>query len=85
MLDYILGKPVAEGEKRRVRCVISAGKEDTTHPRQVVVNALIRRGCEPKATRDFNVIRFPGGDVPKRKDWVPLQPLPFKQIVEEYD
>lgn len=83
ILNRIVGAPLTFGGVRRTICVVSAGKDDTTHPRQVVVNALQRRGLKPKATRG-QVIRFEEG-IGDRVGWVPLVPLAFDPNVEAYE
>jgi beta-lactamase superfamily II metal-dependent hydrolase len=85
MLDFIVGPPIKMGERNAVRSVISAGREDKTHPRQVVVNALLRRGCEPNSTKSAAVLHFSGNGMPKREGWVTATTLRFSGIVEEYD
>jgi beta-lactamase superfamily II metal-dependent hydrolase len=52
MLNRIVGRPVEGATLRRPHCIISAGAEDEEHPRQVVVNALCRRGLNPCVTRN---------------------------------
>jgi beta-lactamase superfamily II metal-dependent hydrolase len=83
MLNRIIGQPVPPGSKRRTHCIISAGAEDKTHPRQVVVDALIRRGLNPVVTRAATKRYWK--DMPARKDWVAVEPLKLKSVVEAYD
>jgi hypothetical protein len=83
MLDYIIGPQVHQGQTRSTHCVISAGKEDQDHPRQVVVNALWRRGLQPNVTRN-GIIRCHSG-LKQRDGWTTAQPMPFSTKVERYD
>jgi beta-lactamase superfamily II metal-dependent hydrolase len=83
MLDRIIGPMMPEGQMGHTECIISAGAEDDTHPRQVVVNALVRRGTPPYVTRN-GAIRFPNG-VGSRQGWNTVQPLTFQAQVEAYD
>lgn len=84
MLNRIIGLPVEEGTTRpRPFCIISAGAEDEEHPRQVVVNALSRRGLKPYVTRN-GTVRFHNG-VQNRDGWTIVAPIPFAERVERYD
>jgi hypothetical protein len=83
MLDYIIGKPVQQGQTRSAHCIISAGAADQDHPRQVVVNALWRRGLKPQVTRN-GTIRFHRG-LQDRAGWTTVAPMPFSTTVERYD
>jgi beta-lactamase superfamily II metal-dependent hydrolase len=84
MLNRIIGLPVEQGATpSRPRCIISAGAEDEEHPRQVVVNALCRRGLTPCVTRTGPVRFYSGLD--KRDGWTTAVPVPFSTTVERYD
>jgi beta-lactamase superfamily II metal-dependent hydrolase len=82
-LNLIIGSTLAPGNSRRTHCAISAGREDETHPRQVVLNGLIRRGLKPIITRGATK-RFQDG-MPQRQDWVAAVPASFSNVVEAYD
>lgn len=82
-LNWIVGPPVDPGVRRRTRCVISAGPDDVTHPRRVVVNALVRRGLEPSVTRDASICYSVG--TPDREGWGPVETLGFSSRVEAYE
>jgi beta-lactamase superfamily II metal-dependent hydrolase len=84
VLDAIIGRPVQDGQRSPVSCIVSCGKDDTTHPRQVVVNALTRRGCIPQSTRE-GIVCFQGNGMPARDGWRTAAALPFKNVVEAYD
>jgi len=56
MLDRIVGPKAPFGSRAGIFCVVSAGPEDATHPRQVVVNALLRRGLRPASTREGSLL-----------------------------
>jgi hypothetical protein len=83
VLDRIVGPPVQQGQSRQTCCIISAGAEDQDHPRQVVVNALWRRGLKPYVTRN-GTVRFHSG-LQARDAWTPVNPVPFSTTVERYD
>lgn len=55
ILDNLLGKRIQEVNKT---AFISASKNSTTHPRQSVVNAFIRRGCQVATTNGQGYIRY---------------------------
>lgn len=81
-LDYIVGPPVSPGERAAVTCVVSAGAEDSTHPRQVIVNAIQRRGAGPWSTKSGGLY-FCGTGLPGR-GWGESPKLPFANWVERY-
>jgi beta-lactamase superfamily II metal-dependent hydrolase len=83
MLNRIIGPPVASGATMQPHCIISAGAEDEEHPRQVVVNALWRRGMRPCVTRN-GTVRLQSG-LKARQDWIAVTPIPFSTTVERYD
>ena len=78
VLDNILGKIEQEINKT---AFISAGKDSSTHPRQSVVNAFIRRGCNVIATKGATK-RLPNG-TPKRDGWITVEPLKFQARFQE--
>ncbi|WP_028466905.1 ComEC/Rec2 family competence protein [Nisaea denitrificans] len=82
-LNYFLGGPVSPGASRRTQCVVSAGVSDPTHPRKVVVNALLRRGCSVTTTKQ-TALRFWYG-LPQRPGLTSVQSLTFSDHVEAYD
>lgn len=79
VLDNILGKKGLEENNKTA--FISAGKESTTHPRQSVVNAFIRRGCNVIATKGATK-RHQNG-TPKRDGWITVEPLKFQARFQE--
>jgi beta-lactamase superfamily II metal-dependent hydrolase len=83
VLDRIIGPPVRAGQTRSTVCIVSAGPEDKEHPRQVVVNALWRRGLQPVVTRSL-IVRY-YMNMQDRANWNPLTPIPFSPVVERYD
>ena len=82
MLNRLVGgwtarRPVSD-------CLRDLGRtEDETHPRQVVVNALIRRGLQPLVTRGGTILC--PSQVSQRPGFGPAQPLAFSHSVEAYD
>lgn len=83
LLNRIVGNISGVETRKTIGCVISAGPEDETHPRQVVVNALIRRGLAPQDTKR-GILLFNHG-VPDRQGFGLAQTLQFATRVEAYD
>jgi beta-lactamase superfamily II metal-dependent hydrolase len=79
ILNKILGD---KGQSENKTAFISASKESTKHPRPIVVNAFIRRGCKVCST-EGNTIRHKY-NMPNREGWSAVTPLKFKEDVEEY-
>ena len=84
ILNRIIGPPLPLGSARNIRCIVSAGVDDPDHPRQVVVNALLRRGTDPQATKG-QTICYQSRDMLRRQGWNPAPLLGFSSEVEEYD
>jgi hypothetical protein len=70
-------------EALRRSAYASAGKESTSHPRKVVMNAFLRRGFQPFATRG-NALRY-SRQMPARAGWGPATPITFSEKVEAWD
>ena len=80
ILDRLLGD---KGQNINKSAFVSAGENSTKHPRKVVVNAFIRRGCDVIATQAGKLYFH---NMPDRgSGWVKADPLPFYDKVEEYD
>lgn len=79
ILDKILGEKGQE--KNNKTAFISAGKNSTTHPRQSVVNAFIRRGCKVIETKGESKRHRRG--TPDREGWSTAEPLVFKKKFQE--
>ncbi len=71
-------------KKNSIVAFVSAGKDDDRHPRRVVINAFIRRGCKVIATQG-STKRHRNGNVPQREGWITAEPLPFYDKVESYE
>ncbi|SDG21878.1 hypothetical protein [Thalassobaculum litoreum] len=82
-LNYFIGPPVSEGTEREIKCIVSSAPDDLKHPRQVVVNALLRRGVAPTTTKE-GALRY-RNNMPARDGWGAVSPLTFKRNVEAYD
>jgi len=62
---------------------VSAGKDSTTHPRKMVINAFIRRGAQVFATKGQSKRHQRG--MPAREGWEIVTPLEFSNQVEGWD
>lgn len=80
ILNTILGN---KGQEENKTAFVSAGKDAKKHPRQIVVNAFIRRGCKVISTKGTTIRHH--HNMPDRDGWSSATPLEFKQEVEEYD
>lgn len=83
MLNRIVGGISGFRTRSMIGCVISAGPDDETHPRQVVVNALLRRGLVPQDTKS-GILLFNYG-VPNRAGFGHAPSLEFASKVEAYE
>jgi beta-lactamase superfamily II metal-dependent hydrolase len=62
---------------------VSAPPDDDTHPRQMVVNAFMRRGARVLSTKGKNIIHY--GGFLGRPDYVNAEALAFASRIEDYD
>ncbi len=70
-------------EKESITAFVSAGKDDTNHPKRVVTNAFIRRGCKVIETKGSTIHHH--RNMPERKGWTTATPTPFYNKVESYE
>lgn len=83
VLNRIIGPPKAfDNGKVTMTAMISAGKDSTTHPRKMVVNAFIRRGAEVVCTQ--GIIKCHRHNMPDR-GWDVATPLTFSNKVESWN
>ncbi|WP_334086893.1 hypothetical protein [Helicobacter typhlonius] len=82
VLNKIIGE-IGEKQKDSITAFVSAGKNDEKHPRRVVTNAFIRRGCKVIATQGS--AKHHHRNMPERKGWTTAEPIPFYPKVESYD
>jgi beta-lactamase superfamily II metal-dependent hydrolase len=89
ILDALLGPKLAQGSALRFVAFVSAPKDDSTHPRQMVINAFLRRGAgldgRPMvaATQGKSIIYW--GGFSARSTYTAINGLEFVARVEEYD
>ncbi len=83
VLDRILGprKTTNDGVTTKT-AFVSAGKDSTTHPRKMVINAFIRRGASVVPTQ--GQIKCSRHNMPSR-GWDSATPLAFSDQVEPWD
>lgn len=84
VLDRIVGpRKAANDGYTNVTAFVSAGKDSTTHPRKMVVNAFIRRGAKVIATQGSTKCHY--HNMPDRDGWSAATPLEFFDKVEAWD
>lgn len=83
ILDELLGEIVEEGTTTSKIAFTCTGK-GTDHPRQMVVNAFVRRGVRVYTT-EGQTIRHKRGDMPAREGWISLTNLGFQEVVEDWN
>ena len=83
LLNQLFGTSVGAGGEGRKTAYVSVA-EGSDHPRQVVVNAYIRRGFKVYKTNG-HVIWHCEGDMPDRKEFSSLTTvIPFRRWVEQW-
>lgn len=84
VLDRIVGPRKASNDCVTSKTAfVSAGKESTTHPRKMVVNAFLRRGAKFIATKGQSTWHH--YNMPSRDGWVGVDSMPFSERVESWD
>lgn len=82
VLNQIIGA-IGQKDKDSIMAFISAGKDDTKHPRRVVTNAFIRRGCKVIETKGNTIHHH--RNMPEREGWTTATPTKFFDEVESYE
>ena len=82
ILNKIIGK-AGQKQENSITAFVSAGKDDTDHPRRVVTNAFIRRGCKVIETKGKTIRHH--RDMPERNGWTAATPIQFYEEVESYE
>lgn len=89
ILDRLLGPKQPRGSAPRLVAFVSAPKDDATHPRQMVLNAFMRRGTgiggrpEVGATQGQKIIHW--GGFPTRDAYTTLSGVAYDDRVEDYN
>lgn len=82
ILDKIVGSR-GKQPKESISAFVSVGENDPKHPRRVVTNAFIRRGCKVIETKGS--AKRHRDNMPDRVGWIAAEPAPFYSKVESYD
>ena len=82
IMDRLVGSIVEEGADASKSAVVSAAK-DSDHPKKMVVNAFIRRGCSVTTTKGRNILHHSPGIV--RDGWNTAKQEGFSIEVEDWD
>ncbi len=83
ILNRLIGPVVSEGQAPHFTAVVSAPKDDSSHPRKIVLNAFMRRGARVLGTQ--GVATCFGSGFPQRAGYGPAKPMTFSPVVEAYD
>lgn len=82
VLDEILG-PKQSAPTNQFVAFVSAPKDDSSHPRKIVLNAFMRRGGKVITTQGLKKVHW--GGFPARHGYVSASPVEFSPVVEDYD
>lgn len=82
ILNDLIGNIVEEGSTPNKIAIVSVSKE-SDHPRQMVVNAFVRRGAKIFKTKG-NTLRQ-HKNMPERNGWSSAEKLNFNEDVEDWD
>lgn len=82
LVGPILEKESAVMQTKKVAFACTASTSD--HPKEMVTNAFIRRGCAVYATNG-STIRHYHGNMPSRTGWTPVRKVDFADYVEPWD
>lgn len=84
VLDRIVGPKLSSGNPSTITAVVSCPKDDAKHPRKMVVNAFMRRGCSVYKTQGVYV-RHHHGEMPTRANESSAVGFGWFDQVEAYD
>jgi len=83
ILNELIGPILRRSAPSTYSAYVSAPKDDETHPRQIVLNAFIRRGGRVFATQGTAKCYTVGYSF--KDGYVPAEQISFESRVEEYD
>lgn len=83
-LNKLLGPILPAGTPAKRIAIVSAPKDDASHPRKIVMNAFHRRGA-PVFPTQGNYVRKHSGTMPVRPGEGPITPMELFSHVEAYD
>jgi beta-lactamase superfamily II metal-dependent hydrolase len=82
VLNELVGPIQSKGTTGKFSAYVSAPADDSTHPRNIVLNAFTRRGGEVIRTQGVDKVHR--GGFPKRDGYSDAEASPFFAEVEEY-
>lgn len=83
ILNRIVGPRLKKGQTKNMSAYISASKNSSSHPKQSVINAYIRRGVSVFST-EGNVLRYQS-NMPPRVGYGPVPKLNFSKKVKGWN
>ena len=83
VLNQLIGPIKPEGTVNQFHAFVSAPKDDSKHPRKIVLNAFIRRGGGVYITQGQNKVHW--GGFPPRGNYDSATAEGFSTTVEQYD
>lgn len=84
VLNQIIGNKMRVPVEPTIIAFVSVGKDDIKHPRRVVTNAFIRRGCVVIETKGKPKMKN-SKNMPERNGWIAAEPTKFYNKVEPYE
>jgi beta-lactamase superfamily II metal-dependent hydrolase len=84
VLDRLLGPKLARGSPETRKAIVSAPKDDSQHPRKMVLNSFLRRGAGVRSTQGARY-RYHSGTMPARSNEKAAEVFGFFDQVEDYD
>lgn len=86
ILDRLVG-PILEKEsaaKQTEKVAFACTAATSDHPKGMVTNAFIRRGCNVYATNGFTICHS-YGSMPSRDGWSAIKKIDFAELVDPWD
>ena len=84
VMDMIVA-PILPLEEKNGKIAFAAVSMNSDHPKKMVVNAFIRRGCNVYSTIKGNTICHHYGDMPVRTGWSIVDHHSFETKVEDWE
>lgn len=83
VLNKIVGEIRPKETSPKKSAFVSVGKEASKHPKEMVVNAFIRRGAKVTPTKGSTICNH--HNTPARSGWTTAKDIPFSDVVESWD
>jgi beta-lactamase superfamily II metal-dependent hydrolase len=83
ILNRLIGGIVPRGAQTTFSAFASVPKDDSKHPRKIVLNAFTRRGGRVSTTKEGKRVYW--GGFAARPNYVSITPIPLSAQVEGYD